>query len=139
MGCSFTGGAGLAATLATGAGTETGFSSTGGAGLVATGVLAGTGVPQLVQKRVLDDSLAPQPVQKAVTAGAAAAIGLPQVVQNFEEALTSLPHDEQTAILKLLQPGFRTTPKNSSTERCPFMGYKTARAQTICCAHSTSS
>jgi hypothetical protein len=67
--------------------------------LAATGALAGTGVPQLVQKRVFGESLLPQPVQKAVVDGAAAAaIGFPQVVQNFEDPLTSLPHDEQTAI-----------------------------------------
>jgi len=64
-----------------------------------------TGAPQPVQKRVLGCSGLPQLGQTG-TAGAgaatAAAIGLPQAVQNFDCLLTSLPHDEQTAMVLLL-------------------------------------
>jgi hypothetical protein len=46
--------------------------------------------------------LLPQLVQNAVATGAAGATvtGLPHTVQNFEEPLTSLPHDAQTDILQ---------------------------------------
>jgi hypothetical protein len=61
-----------------------------------------------MQKRVFGASWLPQLVQKPVAGGAAAAAGLPHTVQNFEEAPTSLPHDEQTAIARLLkQSGFQ--------------------------------
>jgi hypothetical protein len=68
-------------------------------------VAVGAGAPQPVQKRVLDCSGVPQLVQTGVAraaAGTAAAIGLPQAVQNFDCPLTSLPQDEQTAMILLL-------------------------------------
>ena len=85
----------------TGVGAEAGSGAFAGSAATA-GDVAATAAPHPVQKRVLGDSLLPQVVQKlvgkAAAAGAAAAVGLPHAVQNFEEPLTSLPHDEQTAM-----------------------------------------